>query len=126
MVIMSMRVAVVILVIVLTAGCHRPEQKTARSTQAMMSSEQTVSTTDFDVLLPAGWVGVPAETRVGLYVYQSSNGNSRLTLSVARDSKPSKDLRADLVRISSVRRNAESSQSPSARLTDSEMADVSD
>src|SRR5262249_23626425 len=48
------------------------------------------------------------------------------TLSVARDAAPSKDLRADLAQVSTIRRQTESSQSPSLRLADTEMSNSAD
>ena len=112
-----------VVLIILTPGCDQAEQKAIHSTKTTMSSNQTISTIDFDVSLPAGWNAVPSETRAGLFVYQSPEGNSRLTVSVWRDTAQSTDLQADLVRVSTIRRKAESSQASNLRLTDMEVQD---
>jgi hypothetical protein len=116
--------AALIVLIAFAASCDRAELKAKPTTQTTMPTDQTISTTDFDVSLPLGWKSVPSETRVGLFVYQSPDGNARLTLSVARDTAPSGsiDLRADLTPISEIRRKAETSQSTRLRLTDVEVA----
>ena len=42
-----------------------------------------ISTADFDVSLPHGWQALRSESKPGMVVFQSADGNARLTVSVS-------------------------------------------
>jgi hypothetical protein len=105
----------IVLLTTLAAGIATAEPSTRPSTQPMTD---TISTADFDVSLPRGWRALRSETP-GVIMFESADGNARLTVSVADDTAPrgANDSDTDLTKISEIRRQAEMKVVPKVRLS---------
>jgi hypothetical protein len=106
----------IIVFAIFAAGSALADSTSKPGTQPMTDR---ISTADFDVSLPHGWRVLRSESKPGMVVFQSADGNARLTVSVARDSAPpgAKDGDTDLANISEVRRQTEMKLAPKVRLT---------
>ena len=99
---------------VITARADPTTNPTAQPKQV-----DRISTSDFDISLPHGWRAIPSESKDGVVVFQSADGNARLTISIALDSAPPgpRDGNTKFAQISEVRRQTEIKLAPKILLT---------